>query len=233
MSTPEAQAVVDKMDQLHKEDKYMDLYRYGLEEWNKPQFQNIAEIAWRLTRAHFDAAERAKDNNEKKSIIMKGVEIGKKSLELGPDNFACHKWYAIVLSLAGDFISTKEKIGNAFVIKEHAMKANELKPNDSTTLHLLGRWCFDVSKIGWMERKLAATLFASPPESSYDEALKYFLAAQEAEPNFIRNAVCIGDTYTLLKNVDKANEWYLKATKIPTENEFDKERQAEAKRKII
>jgi hypothetical protein len=33
-------------------------------------------------------------------------------------------------------------VGNAFKIKEHAMKANELAPGDPTTLHLLGRWCF-------------------------------------------------------------------------------------------
>lgn len=37
--------------------------------------------------------------------------------------------------------------------------------------HVLGRWCFAVSNIGWMERSLASALFASPPSSSFQEAL--------------------------------------------------------------
>ena len=42
-------------------------------------------------------------------------------------------------SAVGDFVPTKEKIGNAYKIKEHALKALELKADDATTLHLLGR----------------------------------------------------------------------------------------------
>lgn len=114
-----------------------------------------------------------------------------------------HKWYAIVLSSLSDFRSTKEKIQESVLIKEHCLKAIELhgkgahsslktthhRPRrreqcpdslprlwcaggDQTLNHLLGRWCFAVASISWMERKLASAIFASPPESSYDEALR-------------------------------------------------------------
>jgi hypothetical protein len=43
---------------------------------------------------------------------------------------------------------------------------------DQTLNHLLGRWCYAVASVSWMERKLASAIFATPPESSYDEALK-------------------------------------------------------------
>ncbi len=46
---------------------------------------------------------------------------------------------------------------------------------DQTLNHLYGRWCYAVAGISWLERKLAATFFATPPESSYEEALKYFV----------------------------------------------------------
>jgi len=155
-----------------------------------------------------------------------------KTIKLNENCSQGHKWYAILLSLKGDFVSTKEKIGNAFTIKEHCLKANELTPNDSTTLHVLGRWCFDVAKIGWVERKLASAIFAQPPESSFEEAVKWFTLAQEAEPHFIRNAVLVGDTYVQLKDQQKANEWYKKASEIPPETEFDKQRITEAISKI-
>lgn len=67
------------------------------------------------------------------------------------------------------------------------MKANELTPNDATTLHLLGRWCFSVANITWIERTAASALFSSPPSSSYEEALGYFLKAST-----VRSALCIG-----------------------------------------
>src|SRR5688572_18383178 len=60
----------------------------------------------------------------------------------------------ICCSRIGDFITTKEKIGNAFKIKEHALKAVELNPKDATSFVVLGTWCFNVASVGWLERKV-------------------------------------------------------------------------------
>ncbi len=137
-----------------------------------------------------------------------------------------------MLSAVADLLSTKEKIENAFKIKEHAIKALEIRPEDATTNHLLGRWCYNVASIGWLERKLAATLFATPPESTYDEALKYFLRAGEIEQNFPRNDLFTGDTYLQLGKKDKAKEYYQKAANAPAVSESDKAINQEAKTKL-
>jgi len=108
------------------------------------------------------------------------------------------------------------------------LKARELDPADATTSHLLGRWCYSVSNIGWMERKLASTLFASPPTSTFEEALTYFLEADKQQTNFLRNAVYIGDTYTQLKQYDKAREAYKRAAAMPYEGEVDTALHADA-----
>jgi len=197
------------------------------------QFPNDPEILWRYARAHFDMADtKPNDKNWRKDYITKGLEYATKSLELDANNYATHKWFAIMTSAIGDFLGTKEKIESAFKIKEHALKADELKPKDPTTLHLLGRWCYGVASISWLERKMASTLFATPPESSYDEALKYFLAAYEVDPTFRRNIVFIGDTYVGLKNNAKAKEFYQKALEIPEKNEFDKALNQDARQKL-
>ena len=41
--------------------------------------------------------------------------------------------------------------------------------------HLLGHWCYRVAAMSWMERKAASSLFGTPPESTYQETLDYFL----------------------------------------------------------
>jgi hypothetical protein len=71
--------------------------------------------------------------------LTKGLEFAQLALKQNPNHYAGYKWVAINLSALGDLLSTKEKIENAFKIKENAVKALELKPDDATTCHMLGR----------------------------------------------------------------------------------------------
>ena len=115
----------------------------------------------------------------------------------------------------GSLLPQKEKIKSSFRVKEEAEIAAKLAPKDPTTQHFLGRWCFAVASIGWLERKAAALIFAKPPESTYEEALKFFLAADALEDNFKRNAMWVGDTYKALGKKVEAVEWYKTAVDMP------------------
>lgn len=46
---------------------------------------------------------------------------------------------------------------------------------ESSLLHMRGRFAFSVASLSWMERKLAATFFATPPSATFDEAIADFL----------------------------------------------------------
>jgi len=134
--------------------------------------------------------------------------------------------------MLGDYVSTTQKIQNAYEVREHALKALELKPGDASTLHLLGRWSLGVARVTWLERKVAQTLFASPPSCTYDDALQWFLKAQEEDPKLVRNSLLIGDTYMLLNMPDKANEWYKKTAAMQPNSNVDNTFIEEAKGKI-
>eukprot|EP01118_Nematostelium_gracile_P007164 TRINITY_DN2318_c0_g2_i1.p2 TRINITY_DN2318_c0_g2~~TRINITY_DN2318_c0_g2_i1.p2 ORF type:complete len:231 (-),score=86.00 TRINITY_DN2318_c0_g2_i1:69-761(-) len=190
------------------------------------------EILWRLARAHFDLSDTKADKAFREDHLKKGYEVASKALTIDGNNPFSNKWFAIMTSAMGEFQGQKEKIQNSFKIKEHALKANELKPKDATTLHLLGRWCFSVASLSWLERKAAAALFATPPESTFEEALKYFTEAFEVDPTFRRNLVFLGDTYQQLKNKEKAKEFYQKAIDLPATTAFDQSLVTEAKTKI-
>ena len=45
---------------------------------------------------------------------------------------------------------------------------------------------YSISDIPWYQRKAASVLFATPPESSFEESLKLFLHAENIDPNFYR-----------------------------------------------
>ncbi|EGC36611.1 hypothetical protein DICPUDRAFT_31606 [Dictyostelium purpureum] len=224
-----SEEIIANVDELHKNGEFAKVFE-TLTEADKNSPNNV-EILWRLSRAYFDKNEETNDKAQKKQFVETSVEYANKAITADPNHWAAHKWVAISLSALGDHVSSKEKIANAFKIKEHAVKADELKPKDPTTLHLLGRWCFSIASIGFIERGIASALFGTPPTSTYDEALKYFLAAYEADPNLIRNAIFIGDSYTQLKNTPKAKEFYKIAASIEPKNEFEKTLVKEAQNK--
>ena len=53
-------------------------------------------------------------------------------------------------------------------------------------LSKFGCRCFSVAEVPWYQQKVASAIFATPPTSTYEEALKYFLRAERIEPNFYR-----------------------------------------------
>lgn len=75
-----------------------------------------------------------------------------------------------------------------------------------------------------MERTAASALFATPPTSSFEEALEYFLACNDMVQGKVRyvsicssNYLLLGQTYEGLKNTDQAKVWYQKCIDLKQE----------------
>ncbi|KAM7390756.1 hypothetical protein PAMA_008786 [Pampus argenteus] len=189
-----------------------------------------AEFLWRLARASRDLAVLPDTAAEKKKQLMfEAFEYAKKALEKDENCFAAHKWYAVCLSDVGDYEGVKVKVGNSYIIREHLERAVELNPKDATSLHILGYWCFAFAELPWYQRKVAAVIFSSPPESTYDEALEFFLKAEEVDPNFYsKNLLMLGKTYMAMKDNSKALLWLTKAKDYPPHTLEDKEVHKEA-----
>lgn len=141
------------------------------------------------------------------------------------------------MSSVGDYEGSKSSIANSYKIKKHWEKSLQLDPNRSTTYHLLGRCkqssgcstsadvfvgCMAIADLSWLERKTAALLFGTPPESSYQEALEYLLKCEEISPGtWKKNAYLIAQVYMKQNDRNKAKEWAEKALRISTETEED------------
>ncbi|XP_004697785.1 regulator of microtubule dynamics protein 1 [Echinops telfairi] len=194
------------------------------------QISDDAELLWRLARASRDIAQLSgTSEEEKKRLVYEALEYAKRALEKNESNFAAHKWYAICISDVGDYEGIKVKIANAYVIKEHFQKAIELNPKDATSIHLMGIWCFTFAEMPWYQRNIAKMLFATPPSSTYEEALHYFHKAEQVDPNFYsKNLLLLGKTYLKLQNKKLAAFWLMKAKDYPAHTEDDKQIQTEA-----
>ncbi|XP_016287295.2 regulator of microtubule dynamics protein 1 isoform X1 [Monodelphis domestica] len=218
--------ILEQADYLYGSGEIKKLYQL-LAKYKKSE---DAELLWRLARASRDISQLSTTSKqEKKQLVYEAFEYAKKALQKNNSSFAAHKWYAICLSDIGDYEGIKVKIGNAFIIKKHLEKAIELNPKDATSIHIIGIWCFSFAEMPWVQRKIAKTLFATPPTSTFEEALKYFQMAEKANPNFYsKNLLYLGKTYLKLKNKKLAALWLLKAKDYPAHTEEDKQVQKEA-----
>ncbi|XP_047205293.1 regulator of microtubule dynamics protein 1 isoform X2 [Girardinichthys multiradiatus] len=218
--------VLEQADYLYSCAETEKLYQLLL------QYQDSedAEFLWRLARASRDLSVLpSTDAGWKKQLVFEAFEYAKRALERDDKCFAAHKWYAICLSDTGEFQGIKVKIGNSYIIREHLERSIELNPKDATSLHILGYWCFAFAELPWYQRKVAAVIFSKPPTSTFEEALEFFLKAEEVDPNFYsKNLLMLGKTYMAMKDKEKALLWLTKAKEFPSHTLEDKEVHKEA-----
>ncbi|CAL4217092.1 unnamed protein product [Meganyctiphanes norvegica] len=187
------------------------------------------DILWRLGRATYERAKAAKTDAEKKVLYKEALGYVEEALDINPNNFAVHKWMSILIDYVYTYEGTKARIAQSFNIKNHMVKACELNPTDGTSWHLLGVWFFSVAEIPWYQRKVAAVIFASPPEGTFQEALYMFLKAEEVEPNFYSsNLLYIGKCYLKIGKKDEAIEYLKRAINYEqkTKDDFDSLKEA-------
>ncbi|KFM10594.1 Regulator of microtubule dynamics protein 2 [Aptenodytes forsteri] len=209
--------LLQQVDNLHKgsEDDKKEGFRLLLEKDDK--YENCVDFLWRLARAYGDLFEMTTDAEEKRKYFS------------NPRNFQSNRWehlFAIMCGYMSQFESVQNKIRNGYLFKEHLDKAIELKPQDPFLYYLHGRWCYSVAQLSWIEKKVAAALFGTPPTSTVEEALQNFLKAEEMCPGYSKyNYVYLAKCYKDLGQKNNALKYCDSALSILSVTNEDKEAQ--------
>lgn len=211
---------------MHKgsEDDKKESFRLLLEKGDK--YENCVDFLWRLARAYGDLFEMTTDANEKRKYVADGKIKAEKAVQLDDRSAESHQWFAIMCGYMSQFESVQNKIRNGYLFKEHLDKAIELKPQDPLLYYLNGRWCYSVAQLSWIERKVAAALFGTPPTSTVEEALQNFLKAEEMHPGYSKyNYVYLAKCYKDLGQKNNALKYCDSALSILSVTNEDKEAQ--------
>lgn len=215
----ERKSIIALADELYKHNKYKDV-RELLEKYRE---SSDVELLWRLSRALYNMSQEISVTpEEKKHLIFEAFDVISRSLALDETNFANHKWMSVLLDARTAYDGIKARISHLQSVKNHMLTAIELNPKDATTLYMLGLWCYQIADMPWYQRKIAATVFTAPPVSSFEEALEYFIKAEEVEPRFYsQNLLMLGKTYLKLKKDDKARYYLELACHYPITTDDD------------
>ncbi|XP_069625115.1 regulator of microtubule dynamics protein 2 [Ranitomeya imitator] len=211
------------------ESEKQDGFRMLLNKQEK--YGNKVEFLWRLARAYSDMFYLANNVEEKKTYAADGKNVAGKAVELDDKSAGSHRWYAIMCGYMSEFDSVQNKIKNGYLFKEHLDKAIQLHPEEPLQYYLLGRWCYAVSQLSWIERKVAAALFGNPPTATVQEALQNFLKAEEMHPGYSKyNFVYLAKCYKDLGQKVLALKYYDEASAMPsvTKEDIDAQKDLEA-----
>uniref|UniRef100_A0A3B4ZYI5 Regulator of microtubule dynamics protein 3 n=1 Tax=Stegastes partitus TaxID=144197 RepID=A0A3B4ZYI5_9TELE len=204
-------------DILHTGDASLKAEGFRLLLDNRAEVSDSTEFLWRLARAYSDMYESTEDKQEKKTYAQQGREEAELALKKNGLNAECHKWFAVLTGLTSQHESMHGKLKSSHILKEHLERAIALRDDDPMCFYLLGRWCYEVATLDWLEKKAAAALYQSPVTSTLHDALENFLKAEELSPGFSRTVrLYIAKCHKELGNISEATNWTELAFKMPT-----------------
>jgi len=217
------------VDELMEGNAGQQRQTFDLLKMKESKLSQNAEYLWRMCKSMYLMAVvigQEGDSAKKQSLIFEAVDFGLKAIEIDEQNSEAHKWYAIVIGSRGEYLGIKEKILDGYEFKKHIDRASELSPQDHTIRHLLGRFCYEVAELSWWERKMAATLFADPPNATMEEAKDHFKTAEELKPDgWKENRQFLAKSYIHLKDYSAALHWLDRANELPVKNPDDQQAQ--------
>ncbi|XP_040921134.1 regulator of microtubule dynamics protein 3 [Toxotes jaculatrix] len=211
-------------DILHTGDASLKAEGFRLLQDNRAEYGDSREFLWRLARAYSDMYDSSEDKQEKKTYAQQGLEEAELALKKNGLNAECHKWFAVLTGLTSQHESMHSKLKSSHILKEHLDRAIALRDDDPMCFLLLGKWCYEVATLDWLERKAAAALYQSPPSSTLHDALENFLKAEELSPGFSKTVrLYIAKCHKELGNISEARNWTELALKMPTNAKDDEE----------
>ena len=223
----ELERIVKQADILFDKNEFAQLLEYlsPLEEYNEP------ELLWRLCRAYYKVAvARGTAKERAKEFSYKAIEVVNRSLAVDGNSFAAHKWAGITLSHIGCYEGMTAKIKQAYTVKSHFENSLKLNPNDPTSWHLLGQWCYTIAEISWLERRVVSSVLTSPPTSSYREAFDCFKRAEDRQPGFYSmNLLYLAKSLIKMNKPGEARHWLSILAGYKVENEEDEQAQQEGR----
>ncbi|KAM9187596.1 regulator of microtubule dynamics protein 2 [Dugong dugon] len=200
---------------------------------HKEKFKDETEFIWRLARAYGDMYELSTNTQEKKHYANIGKTLGERAITKAPTNGYCHLWFAVLCGYVSEFEGLQNKINYGHRFKEHLDKAIQFLPEEPFLYYLKGRYCYTVSKLTWIEKKMAATLFGKIPSSSVEEALHSFLKTEELYPGYSKsNYMHLAKCYLELEQKHDALKFCNLALSLSSVTKEDKEAQKEVERMI-
>jgi tetratricopeptide (TPR) repeat protein len=145
------------------------------------------------------------ENKENKISYFKAArKFAEIALRLHPNDAEANFVMSIAMGRMALISSGKQKIEAVNDIKKYAELSIKNDPNNFKAYHVLGRWHYEVSNLGAVERTAAKILYGGLPPASLTEAIAYYEKSKALNAAFALNYLELGKAYYRNHQKEKA-----------------------------
>ncbi|KAI4456402.1 hypothetical protein MML48_8g00010868 [Holotrichia oblita] len=212
--------ILDEADNLYAQGDYLEVY----EILNRIKFNDDPEVQWRICRALFRMSVNSSVNPEmREEMISEAYTLMNSAANLAKDNPYVNKWLAIITNAKCEFDGLIVKIKSFETMRTQLEKTLESLPDDVTTLYILGKLCYDMSRMSWAQRLIARILYVEPPHATYQDAYNYLIKAAESQNSnyYIPIYYVLGKTCLKMKQFFRARYYLNVVTTLEPRSEYE------------
>lgn len=148
-------------------------------------------VRFETANRYIEWSESLKDKSQKNRWLAKGFEWAHGSMEFDPMNSLSHEILATAYAAKLNQSGLIGQLRLADSVRIHALRAVELDPENPRALHILGRWHYELSNIGWVTSLFAGMVTEADVASAPQTARRYFESAFRVDPS-IQNRYWLG-----------------------------------------
>jgi tetratricopeptide (TPR) repeat protein len=173
---------------------------------------------------------RQTDKKTKQEYFNAAKTFAETALKVSDQDADANYTMALALAKYSASGSVKERMDAVKEIKKYADKALVADPEHYKTLHLLGRWNFEVTGYNVAEKAALKVAFGGLPSTSYAAAIELMEKSRKKNPNYLVNYLDLAKAYKSNGQSDKAIEILNRLIKLPPKTPDDEGYKSEGKK---
>jgi len=186
---------------------------------------------WRMARLQYEMGQITEQESHRMDFFRQAEKYARAAIATDSNNSEGYKWVAIALGAQAKYSAIKVQIHQSREIKKNIEKAIELNPDDDISYHVLGRWNYKISTLGFFSRAIVKIVYGGLPKASLDKAESLLLHAIKLHDR-IAHRYNLAKVYDRMDRREDAVDQLRQALILPVTFPEEIEELCKAKRKL-
>lgn len=198
----------------------------------EPTRPDDAALLQRISRQYSDLTVDAADTAEKKRLATQALAYAQRAAELAPHDAVNLLSVAISYGKLGLYSDTRTRIEYSRFVRDYAERALAVNPDYDYAHHVLGRWHYEVARLGAATRLIVRLIYGGLPPASTAEAVRHLERAVALSPTLVSHRVELGLALIANDQTDAGRSTLENALTLPTREKYDDEARRRARKAL-
>jgi hypothetical protein len=183
-------------------------------------------VRFETANRYIELSETLRGDKRQSAYLEKGFAWARSAVRTDPRNSLSHEILATAYGARINQSGLMTQLRLADSVRVHAQRAVDLDPRNARALHILGRWHYEVSKLGWVTSLFAGMVTQADVSRAPAAALAHFRKAREVDDS-VRNRYWLVQAMRLNGQTTAAVALSRDTVRLEPENDSEKSMQSE------